>query len=226
MVIPEFSLHGFDDIVDLSHELHSTPPCTPITQPRPLRGFSAVHYPSTVGRSFSVPPSEARSSPHSRVSHHTNSQPQIAGTRSLPLFSLLTQDPGPPDSQAVLPITPSEGWHPSGDLDNLPFLDLHYYSGVGTSGNQGSGDGAADAKASRQGQALDLAQSRYSHRSAASPLPPTCNQQVPQSRSTSTAGRPHSFHHRGQSVVSPQDLLLRKGNDNKRKRASWNGGAF
>ncbi|KAF9484781.1 hypothetical protein BDN70DRAFT_872027 [Pholiota conissans] len=37
-----------------------------------------------------------------------------------------------------------------------------------------------------------------------------------------TLGRSMS-HHRGQSAVCPQDLMLR--NDNKRKRASWDGGA-
>ena len=37
--------------------------------------------------------------------------------------------------------------------------------------------------------------------------------------------RPNYLHHqRGQSAVSPDDLLLKK-NDNKRKRASWDGGA-
>lgn len=40
---------------------------------------------------------------------------------------------------------------------------------------------------------------------------------------SSTAGgaRSHSNHHRGQSAVCPQDLVLRS--DNKRKRASWDG---
>lgn len=32
------------------------------------------------------------------------------------------------------------------------------------------------------------------------------------------------MHQRGQSAVSPKDLLLKKGRDNKRKRASWDGG--
>jgi hypothetical protein len=40
------------------------------------------------------------------------------------------------------------------------------------------------------------------------------------------AGRAHHTHHRRQSAVSPQDLLLHKGSDNKRKRASWDGGLF
>ena len=39
----------------------------------------------------------------------------------------------------------------------------------------------------------------------------------------STVGRSMS-HHRGQSAVCPQDLVLRNEN-NKRKRASWDGGA-
>ena len=41
-------------------------------------------------------------------------------------------------------------------------------------------------------------------------------------RAAAAAG--HAQHQRGQSVVSPQDLLLTKG-DNKRKRSSWDGGA-
>ena len=40
-----------------------------------------------------------------------------------------------------------------------------------------------------------------------------------------TVNRSHSLHQRGQSAISPQDLLFRKASDNKRKRASWDGGA-
>ena len=36
----------------------------------------------------------------------------------------------------------------------------------------------------------------------------------------------HHHHHRGASFVAPQDLQLRKANDNKRKRASWDDSPF
>ncbi|KAF8809935.1 hypothetical protein BYT27DRAFT_7209875 [Phlegmacium glaucopus] len=62
MLSDRFSL---DDLVDMSGELHTTPPATPLTQPRPLRRSSAsmLHHYSDVGhhaRSTSVPPIEAR----------------------------------------------------------------------------------------------------------------------------------------------------------------------
>ena len=62
MLSDRFSL---DDLVDMSGELHTTPPATPLIRPRPLRrssGSMLHHYGSDVGhaRSTSVPPSEAR----------------------------------------------------------------------------------------------------------------------------------------------------------------------
>ncbi|OCH87178.1 hypothetical protein OBBRIDRAFT_736609 [Obba rivulosa] len=127
------------------------------------------------------------------------------------------------------------------DNYDLPFLDLHYYTTFG--GNfAASGSGSApgesgvdfskpDMDVARQGQALDLAQT------LALPIKPlgipaSLAQHIPGPPLSHSAGctpplvgRGMPLHHRGQSVVSPQDLLLRKGNENKRKRSSWDGGA-
>ena len=55
---------NLDDLVDMSGELHATPPATPLIQPRPLRRSSGSilhHYGDIVhARSTSVPPAEAR----------------------------------------------------------------------------------------------------------------------------------------------------------------------
>jgi len=80
------------------------------------------------------------------------------------------------------------------------------------------------AGSARQGQALDLAQSamskpRQQHMSDPPPSKDLTSQGVvcaPKQQKRSMS------HHRGQSAVCPQDLMLR--NDNKRKRASWDGG--
>jgi len=59
---------GLDDLVDLSNELHTTPPATPLTQPRPMRrssGSMLHQFPSPGSlhaRSVSVPPTEFRNS--------------------------------------------------------------------------------------------------------------------------------------------------------------------
>ncbi|KAH9916411.1 uncharacterized protein BXZ73DRAFT_105849 [Epithele typhae] len=92
-----------------------------------------------------------------------------------------------------------------------------------------------------QAQALDLAQSFAMQSKTLSGLPPSLTQHIPmfQSWQSALSGaqaqgvgagaaspsgmRMVSAHQRGQSVVSPQDLLLIKG-DNKRKRSSWDGG--
>ena len=129
------------------------------------------------------------------------------------------------------------------DLYDLPFLDLHYYGGSmgnnslnGNSNTLGSFSGLTaagmDNAGDRQGQALDLAQSAVSkprqHVSDPPPPPPPLSSKdsaVPVQTTGQCApkqqGRSMS-HHRGQSAVCPQDLMLR--NDNKRKRASWDGG--
>lgn len=123
----------------------------------------------------------------------------------------------------------------NGNYD-LPFLDLHYYNGPqggATSPAPATEQGNADAN---QAQALDLAQSFALQSKTLSQLPPTLAQHIPmfanwQNALSEASPSSHSSrmmsshaHQRGQSVVSPQDLLLTKG-DNKRKRSSWDGGA-
>ena len=239
----QFDLQSLDDLVDLSHELHSTPPCTPITQPRPLR-TSSHHFSSAPhGRSISVPPSEARSGGARPAPTHADIQPQIPATRSIPLFHSLSQghiDPPPLfTSHSLLPFGSSQSSDEfrasPNDLYNLPFLDLHYYSGTNAGG---VGMGPFDSTSSklesqhqsqhqRQDQVLDLAQPFMSVKSHGGPIP--VGQRIPQLSHTPctpvTPIRSNSLHHRVQSAVSPQDLLFRRGNDNKRKRASWDGGA-
>ena len=128
----------------------------------------------------------------------------------------------------------------AGDI-NLSFLDLHYYGGG--VGGQGI---IADDMLSRHGgwggsgrQALDLAAPPSSLTSAMSlralGIPASLGQHIPHlgpgggatsdasGKGTWTGVRNNSgFHQRGQSVVCPKDLMLKSG-DNKRKRASWDG---
>ncbi|KAH7925000.1 hypothetical protein BV22DRAFT_1065728 [Leucogyrophana mollusca] len=223
-----FSLpsHDLDDIVDLSH---STPPATPITTSRHMRAHSQMHASATHGRSISVPPTEHRST--------TCSQPQISTSRSLPFFDPLTPSlhQSDPTSYSAHPSShPSAcdgtSWRPShpNDLYGLPFLDLHYYSNGDNHNDTSESKMVSDT--SRQGQALDLARSTSSFKLSAQSVSYSTISQALQSAQTELAGavRPqHTLHHRGQSqsFVRPQDLQLRK-NDNKRKRASWDGGAF
>ncbi|KAI0078424.1 hypothetical protein K474DRAFT_1660443, partial [Panus rudis PR-1116 ss-1] len=150
---------------------------------------------------------------------HTHAQPQAA-----------TDPPQP----TMYPVQS----HP-GDIYNVPFLDLHYYSN-----NSPHGGVPSDGYNATHGrtQALDLAQTMSQGGAKLSCVSPSQVQLVPPpgmsgpgpgggtamlSHSHSHTGtvRPSS-HHRGQSAIaiSPQDLLLRKGADNKRKRASWDGG--
>ncbi|KIJ18342.1 hypothetical protein PAXINDRAFT_110836 [Paxillus involutus ATCC 200175] len=230
--------HNMEDIVDLTH---STPPATPLTTSRSMRPLSHIHSSSSHGRSISVPPSEPRSTMARSMHVHRQSQPLLITTHSLPFFGPLspTHAESAPVHGALHTNASQSGadlWRPSNsnDLQNLPFLDLHYYSGSHSGDGHDSNLGTTDA--SRQGQALDLARSTTSPRSA----PPTAPYstvslalQTAQAllaevgQGVGTSGRQqHTTHHRGMSFVSPQDLQLRKVNDNKRKRASWDGGAF
>ncbi|KAF7421293.1 hypothetical protein PC9H_011815 [Pleurotus ostreatus] len=138
--------------------------------------------------------------------------------------------------------------HPNTQDHDLPFLDLHYKtssnpSGTGDAMDHSPGSKPASEGYYRQGQALDLAQSAATSAALKTlgipaslrrhiPMPPPKCTVIPSSNlgSGGMLSRSHSLHQRGQStsnVVSPQDLLLRKTSDtNKRKRSSWDGGAF
>ncbi|KAG1750478.1 uncharacterized protein EDB91DRAFT_1217164 [Suillus paluster] len=218
---------NMDDIVDLTH---STPPATPITSSRPLRGHHHMHASSNHGRSISVPPSEHRCMSTHLSQGHGASQPQITSTRSLPFFDThpLTH---PSDLASMHTQSSPSGvdlWRPSNpnDFHGVPYLDLHYFSSHATDGHDAN---PMTIDTSRQGQALDLARSHPSQKSAP-PVPYSTVSQALQTAQGLLAGtsarQPHGMHHRGTSFVSPQDLHFRKANDNKRKRASWDGGVF
>jgi len=105
----------------------------------------------------------------------------------------------------------------AGDAFALPFLDLHYFQNNSGGGVSSLATATAVHTEVRQGLALDLA----------------CVNSAVQTKVVGGAGDGSApmprerMHHRGMSAVSPQDLVLNKGGcgDNKRKRASWDGGS-
>ncbi|KAL4070162.1 hypothetical protein V8B97DRAFT_1900569 [Scleroderma yunnanense] len=238
------SQNNMDDIVDLTH---STPPATPLD--RPMRSHSHVHqhqhhhhHPHGSGRSISVPPSEARLNSARSQASHEHPQPAISTTRSLPFFATISPpahagESAHPHNTTVdmAPSATADTWRPSipPDVHGLPFLDLHYYSGSHAHDGNHHESGSGSADTSRQGYALDLARTNTSLRSApaTSPAYSAVSQALQAAHvlfaDTGLVTRyPPGLHHRGASFVSPQDLQLRKANDNKRKRASWDGGTF
>jgi len=223
---------SLDDIVDLSQELHITPPATPLISLRAHRLASTIHHTPSAGhhsRSLSVPPGEFRSNSGRPSQVHANSQPHIL--RPLPQSdssSLHHTASDGPSLHNQNNASYTDAWrqsHPN-DLYDLPFLDLHYYYGNNSAApSYDTGELKLDSEHSRQGQALDLAQSASSLKTPGPP--PSATSNFPQmSQTIGDANRTHLTHQRRQSAISPQDLLLRKGSDNKRKRASWDGGAF
>ncbi|KZT00243.1 uncharacterized protein LAESUDRAFT_732459 [Laetiporus sulphureus 93-53] len=230
-----FPQQTLDDIVGLTHEL--TPPGTPQTTAlRPFRqqsNMTAAH-----NRSVSVPPSEHRTAvPRAAQTQLLKSRPLHTSPRSLSLMDLLPLQPNNPAApheqtyQNTIPFS-MDSWRQQGDMYDLPFLDLHYYTNnvVSTTDAMDAGPSTAFSRTSadiaRQGQALDLAETFAT--ASRLGLPPSLTQHIPMmsqsANSTPPAmGRMMPMHHRGQSSVSPQDLLLRKGNENKRKRSSWDG---
>ncbi|KAI6118384.1 hypothetical protein F5141DRAFT_1194705 [Pisolithus sp. B1] len=235
---------SMDDIVDLTH---ATPPATPLDAARPLRSHSHAHHGHGNGRSISVPPSEARLNGQSRSQQqqqqqqhvHEHSQPPISTTRSLPFFDTLTSPPPvhaashhlhgnstntntTTTTAAAASSSTADAWRSSNLSDNhdLSFLDLHYYYSHGLPTPRG------------KGQALDLARSNTSLRSApaiSSSYSSAVSHELQAAQAlvvNTSLSSARMSHHRGTSFVSPQDLQLRKASDNKRKRASWDGGTF
>jgi len=97
MLSDRFSL---DDLVDMSGELHTTPPATPLTQPRPLRRSSAsmLHHYNDVGhhaRSTSVPPSEVRNG----MEPSSSSTPSSSASAEMHIQSFFSH-PHPPPSRS------------------------------------------------------------------------------------------------------------------------------
>ncbi|OSX56666.1 hypothetical protein POSPLADRAFT_1071881 [Postia placenta MAD-698-R-SB12] len=228
-----------EDIVGFSSELHATPPGTPQSTSRSMRAHSAMHVGSSHNRSISVPPSEHR------VAVTRAAQTQVMKTRplqppprSMSLMEMLPVQPA--DTMASQPQTfqslqayATEGWRQQADMYDLPFLDLHYYTSTNNPPatmpvDPNSVFAKPDADILRQGQALDLAET-YPNASRTFGLPPSLTQHIPMMSQSASSTPPATTrmlpsHHRGQSAVSPQDLLLRKSSDNKRKRSSWDGG--
>ncbi|KIP06911.1 hypothetical protein PHLGIDRAFT_35738 [Phlebiopsis gigantea 11061_1 CR5-6] len=235
---------------DTSH--HITPPATPANAFRAsARGQGSY---SSQHRSVSVPPTEHRAfMPPPRPGQSQMTSPKakyksmMTPTRSTfavpqlpPSISARVSNPivpVPPISQVPLQppshILPTANtlWPPF-DSENhgLPFLDLHYYTP-----NDFLQQSFPTESIQLGAQALDLAhapQSPHTHfNSAQKPLcvPPFLLQTMlsPQAQTQDVKlSKSPAHHQRGQSavVVSPQDLLIRRGNDNKRKRASWDGG--
>lgn len=227
--------HNMEDMVDLAH---STPPATPLSTSRPMRPLSHVHSSASHGRSISVPPSEPRSTMTRSTQVQPHSQSVITTTRSLPFCDAFHHHTSEPAALHATDVPDLWKRSTPSDFHNLPFLDLHYYSGShSTDGHHDTSSGATDT--SRQGQALDLARSSMSLRSAPPTAPYSSVTQALQtaqallletapgvSASAGTGTGTRQPHQRGMSFVSPQDLQLRKVNDNKRKRASWDGCAF
>ncbi|KII84145.1 hypothetical protein PLICRDRAFT_118381 [Plicaturopsis crispa FD-325 SS-3] len=220
-------------LLDLPDDFHTTPPATPVTTSRSLQRTSSHmhHMASTHGRSISVPPSEHRAGPSRPPQTHATSQPL---PQSVPPFSPTSFPQQQVDVEQFSPSpipqqTPygQDIQRPPNDLYDLPFLDLHYYSSNHSALNLAAMNDTAskdDTDSSRRGQALDLAQAASSMKPVGVHHPLSLGQHITQSFA-SAAGKLHLSHHRGQSAISPKDLLLRKGSDNKRKRSSWDGGA-
>jgi hypothetical protein len=132
--------------------------------------------------------------------------------------------------------------HHNHEADVLAFLDLHnYHNGMGMTYN------SPEYAIERQGQALDLAANSSAIHTANASNPISTFSAVPSTRTPSIPHGMHGFsslgqqvqharamvspgmgtlHQRGLSAVSPHDLMLKQesGFDNKRKRASWDGG--
>ncbi|THH15864.1 hypothetical protein EW146_g4682 [Bondarzewia mesenterica] len=250
-----------DEIIGLSthsHELIDTPPGTPVraTRTRPsVSTLSQIH-----NRSLSVPPPEHRfpytlasahsysQSPAPHSLSHSHAHAPLTPTRSLSLDLNACADAAVgtnSDSalhallQGTDPFSGAGGIGGSpGDLNDLPFLDLHYY------GSPAGTDGASQAEEMRQGLALDLAapqmqpcasgssaagggkQQAFGMATGISPFAPHVHRSpIAVGAGVGTVTAKTHMHQRGQSAVSPQDLVLRTGSgDNKRKRASWDGG--
>ena len=209
----------------LEQDMATTPPATPAQSSRMTRDLHSSQLASMHTRSMSVPPFERVTMRPQQQGHAT---PQPGPSRSLSLFDIPV---GPLDSDNTslsnsslqstsflsLPINP-EPFKPI-DLSELIFLDLHYPDNGYSPQHHEIIESSVEE--TRNGQALDLAQSHGSgaqHSSA----PGTGTLNAHPSSPSQEPGKTVPTHHRGQSAVSPKELVHQC--DNKRKRASWDGG--
>lgn len=233
----------------MEQELAATPPATPAHSGRVSRELHSNQYSSLHNRSMSVPPFErVPVRPPPAPGHATPHPPPI---RSLSLFDIppfshdslshdadptspLHSNPSQSNSSHANNLQPSSFFNTSFindsfkslDLSDLLFLDLHAPGGDMT--HHDIIDTTVDE--TRGGQALDLAQTQTQGMASAalkglstgllSGLAPNTSALPLFETIGRAAGSVH--HHRGQSAVSPKDLLL-SASDNKHKRASWDG---
>lgn len=237
------------DVQDTSN--HITPPATPAApyriSARASGGYGAQH------RSVSVPPSEHKAflpprrpgqsqmaSPNAKYKSLVRTPTRAMFATPLPPTVPPTSVSAPPPTSAInfdstsTPVrstSSASAWPPIDPENDLPFLDLHYY----TNGTDYISPQAFSNGSSMQlgAQALDLARTTSAMASSSSTSKPLCIAPTLVQFNPLQVGmdgmrqsRLPGMHQRGQSTtaVSPQDLLLHKGNDNKRKRASWDGG--
>jgi len=209
---PPQAQNGFgmvpEEILDL--EVHQSAPGTPVRTERPLPQQQQHQQHLQQSRSLSVPPPEHRFLPNALA-------PPLTPSRSLDL-DLAGLSGGNGSSGAEHGLMMHHGLGDAGDAFALPFLDLHYFQNNSGGVNSLAGaTGTAVHTEARQGLALDLA----------------CVSSAVHTKVVGGAGNGGApmprerMHHRGMSAVSPQDLVLNKGScgDNKRKRASWDGGS-
>ncbi|KAL1753745.1 hypothetical protein FB107DRAFT_217136 [Schizophyllum commune] len=90
---------NLEDYVDLSaHEVHNSPPSTPVTRYRPLRPAAVDGGMSSHGRSISVPPARYAPVNGRPPTAHANSQPEL-GQRRMSFYDLAS----PPSYPGQLP---------------------------------------------------------------------------------------------------------------------------
>jgi hypothetical protein len=177
-------------------------------------------------------------------------QPPEADMSSLPTASLNSSFPASTASISDQLRAFGDSLRSLSDFYDLPFLDLHYYNTCASNGGMSpQHHDIIDSSATnelRTGLALDLAQTQTHGNgqlvegvsgcaglgSASASVSPAVGvnasgMQAPPGFGAyvSSPSRPVGCHQRNQSAVSPKELLLQRGSDNKRKRASWDGGA-
>lgn len=216
----------------LQHRSVSVPPSEHRAfQPLPRSGQSQMTSPKAKYKSLMMTPTRA-----------TFAVPQLpasslraaSSSSSMPALPPISQPqpasqvpPAPTLAPHIWPLTEAEN-------NDLPFLDLHYFSSndfLSMSDAFSAGSLQLGAQALDLAQTLAQPQAQGSNAAGHRPLciPPSLVQPMLSSGTTGSMGFKAMpvHHHRGQSataVVSPQDLFVRRGNDNKRKRASWDGG--
>ncbi|KAJ8075732.1 hypothetical protein PM082_021362 [Marasmius tenuissimus] len=220
----------------------STPPSRPtqqqsVSQPDVLSDrrlfFRSDAHISQDDSLMSASPSSRHHHPHQAES---SPSPLLNSMHNPPSFSSLFLASA---SQGQLNSHPPPFGADHGIDNNLPFLDLHY-------GGMGMAPPPPMDESQNSRQALDLAQSIASSLTkpgtpsvlvgqASTPAPAPATTRVFRGRTSLPTPRPmpaptispagrilSSNHHRGQSAVCPQDLMIRS-EGNKRKRASWDG---